>query len=299
MSLYLRPDLLGEGFSDKELRRLRRSGELGTIRPGAYVHGPPPDDLVASHLLRVRAAMEHLSGEAVVSHVSAAILHRLPLWGLGLGRVHVTRGGRCRGGRRGSLVHVRTATLDPAEIVAVGSLPVTSIERTVVDIARSVPFTPAVVVADGALARSTTDVGRAWEILAEMRRWPGARAAKRVLDFADGRSGSVGESRSRVALAAAGIPMPVLQWQVRSTTGAVFDVDFGWPALRAVGEFDGKIKYGRLLRPGEEPGDAVFREKVREDEIRDVDLGVVRWTWQEIDTFAVVAERLRRRFRYG
>ncbi|MDN5916403.1 MAG: hypothetical protein L0I76_15095 [Pseudonocardia sp.] len=39
----------------------------------------------------------------------------------------------------------------------------------------------------------------------------------------------------------------------------------GWwddpPAV--VGEFDGKIKYGRSLRPGQDPGDVVFEEKIR------------------------------------
>jgi hypothetical protein len=74
-------------------------------------------------------------------------------------------------------------------------------------------------------------------------------------------------------------------------------VDFGWPELRTVGEFDGEIKYGRLLRPGQAPGDVVFTEKRREDAIRDEDLGMVRWTWSDLDAFAPVADRLRRRFR--
>ena len=296
MSIHLRSELLDDGFSDKELRRFRRCGQLGTIRRGAYVHGPPPDDVVERHLLLVRAALAHLSSEAVVSHVSAAVLHRLPIWGLSLDRVHVTRPGRCRGGRRHPLVHVRTNTLDPAEIAMVDGIPVTSVERTIADLGRSVPFTQAVVVADGALARDTTDVQRAWALLGEMKRWPGAPAARRVLEFADGRSGSVGESRSRVLLAMAGIPEPVLQWNV---PGTAFDADFGWPRLRTVGEFDGRIKYGRLLLPGQEPGDVVFEEKRREDLIRDTDIGVVRWTWSELDAFEAVLQRLRRRFRAG
>jgi len=74
-------------------------------------------------------------------------------------------------------------------------------------------------------------------------------------------------------------------------------VDFGWPDLCTVGEFDGRVKYGRLLRPGQEPGDAVFAEKCREDALREVDLGVARWIWPELDTFAPVVDRIRRRFR--
>ena len=44
--------------------------------------------------------------------------------------------------------------------------------------------------------------------------------------------------------------------------------DMAWPEHGVLGEFDGKVKYGRLLLPGESPGDAVFREKRREDEMR-------------------------------
>ena len=73
--------------------------------------------------------------------------------------------------------------------------------------------------------------------------------------------------------------------------------DFGWPQLRTVGEFDGQVKYGRLLRPGQEPGDAVFAEKLREDRLRDQGLSVVRWTWSDLARFAPVADRLRRALR--
>lgn len=294
MSLHLRPDLLREGYSDKELRRLRRGGHLASIRRGAYRHGPPPDDLVERHMLHVRSALEQLSDQAVVSHLSAAVLHGLPVWGLATDRVHVTRPGRCRGGRRGGLVHVRTNTLGPAEVCTLHGVPVTSLERTVVDVARSVPFTQAVVIGDGAMGIPEFDVQRAWGLLGEMRRWPGAPAARRVLEFADGRSGGVGESRSRVLMSAAGLPAPVLQWPVRGTP---YEVDFAWPSLRTLGEFDGRIKYGRLLAPGADPGEAVFEEKRREDVIRDRDLGVVRWTWAELDAFGPVAYRLRQRFR--
>ncbi|MGI5128467.1 type IV toxin-antitoxin system AbiEi family antitoxin domain-containing protein [Pseudonocardia sp. CA-107938] len=296
MSIFLRAHLLHDGFSEKEVRRLRSAGHLCSIRRGAYVHGPPPDDAVERHVLLVRAALPHLNSQAVVSHVSAAVLHGLPLWGLGLDRVHVTRPGRRRGGRCHPLVHVRTNTLDPAEVVVIDGIPVTSIERTVVDLARAVPFTQAVVAADGALARDAFDVQRAWGLLGEMKRWPGAPAARRVLEFADGRSESVGESRSRVLIAAAGLPDPVLQWNV---PGTGFETDFGWEKLRTVGEFDGRVKYGRLLKPGQDPGDVVFEEKRREDAIRDTGLAVVRWTWAELDEFGAVAQRLRRRFRPG
>jgi hypothetical protein len=72
--------------------------------------------------------------------------------------------------------------------------------------------------------------------------------------------------------------------------------DFGWRRYRTVGEFDGRVKYGRLLKPGQSPGDVVFEEKVREDELRDLRWRVVRWTWPDLSPGGVVAERLRRAF---
>lgn len=71
-------------------------------------------------------------------------------------------------------------------------------------------------------------------------------------------------------------------------------MDFGWPEHGVAGEFDGQVKYGRLLRPGQSPGDAVFAEKVREDRLRGEGLTVVRWTWDELTPFDAVESRLRR-----
>ncbi|GAA5119234.1 hypothetical protein [Pseudonocardia adelaidensis] len=91
------------------------------------------------------------------------------------------------------------------------------------------------------------------------------------------------------------MPVPVLQWKVQGN-GRVYEIDFGWPELHTVGEFDGLIKYGRLVEPGQDPADVVVAEKLREDEIRDLGLRVVRWTWSEIDDFDPVTERLKRAF---
>jgi hypothetical protein len=38
-------------------------------------------------------------------------------------------------------------------------------------------------------------------------------------------------------------------------------------------------------------------EKLREDELRGEDLGVVRWIWSDLDDFGPAARRLRSRFR--
>jgi len=289
--------LLAAGVSSDEVRRALRDGELTPLRRGAYLTAPPPEFADERHLLLLRAAREHLVPEAVVSHVSAALLHGIELWRTPLDRVHVTRR-RAYGGRCGARVHVHVAPLEAEETTFLDGVLVTSAARTVVDIARTLPFEQAVVAADFALRTDLVDRDQLFEAAARVKGWPGAPAARRVVAFADGRSESVGESRSRVRLAAAGLLPDELQWQVIGAGGRIVaTTDFAWLGRRTVAEFDGEIKYGRLLRLGETPGEAVFREKRREDAIRDEELAVVRWTWQDLDEFNGVAARVRRAFR--
>jgi hypothetical protein len=115
-----------------------------------------------------------------------------------------------------------------------------------------------------------------------------------VVAFADARSESVGESRSRVAIARAELPPPTLQWEVRDGDGRLIGrVDFGWPEQRVIGEFDGKMKYGRQSTGDVTEGETVYREKRREDELRAQRLAVVRWGWEDLEGFETVARRLR------
>jgi hypothetical protein len=299
--LSVRSQLLAAGFTDDEVRRFVREGRLSPLRRGIYVDGPLPGDALARHVLLVEAALHGLATDAVVSHASAAVLHGLRIWAMRLDRVHVTRARR-NGGRCGTFVHVHTAPLDPTEIVMIGGIRVTSLARTVVDLARSLPFEQAVVVADSAMFYKRSDRIEHADLAAALeraRRWPGSPAARRVITFANGLSESAGESRSRAAIAAAGLPPPVLQWEVHAAdTGALVGrVDFGWPELRTVGEFDGLVKYGRILQPGQDPVEVLVAEKRREDGLRAEDLGVVRWLWSDLPRFAPVAARLRSRFR--
>lgn len=290
----LRPRLLAAGVTDEELRRSRRRGDLAAIRPGAYV--TPADPRLrrpeARHALLVAATVPRVAPDAVVSHASAAVMWGLPTWNTALDRVHTTRARRS-GGLRTSCLHSHTAPLDPDEVRWIDGIAVTSATRAVLDVARTEGFEQAVVAADAAMHRHLVTRAGLLAGLERMPRWPGLPAARRVVAFADPRPESPGESRSRVAMARLGLPVPVLQWKVVRADGvSLGTVDFAWPGLGRVGEFDGYVKYGRLLRPGQVPADVVFEEKRREDAIRAESLGMARWTWAEIDTFAEVAKRL-------
>jgi hypothetical protein len=248
------------------------------------------------HATLVLATVAELRLPGAVSHLSAAVLHGLPTWNVRFDRVHITRRPPANGSgtRR---IHLHVARLPDDEVTVLHGLEVTDLTRTSVDVARSLPFEQAVVVMDAALATKKTTKQDLTACLDRLGPVPGVRRAARVVSFADGRSESVGESRSRVLVKRLGLPPPDLQVKLRRPDGTeIARCDFGWREHRTVAEFDGRIKYGRLLRPGQDPGDAVFEEKVREDEIRDWNWKVTRWIWRELDAPLVIGDRLRRAF---
>jgi hypothetical protein len=73
-------------------------------------------------------------------------------------------------------------------------------------------------------------------------------------------------------------------------------VDFCWRKLRTIGEFDGKIKYGRVLKPGQPIEDVLFEEKRREDALRDLGWQIVRWLWRDLYRRGVIRDRVLRAF---
>jgi hypothetical protein len=94
-----------------------------------------------------------------------------------------------------------------------------------------------------------------------------------------------------------GLPRPELQQEIFGPDGRlVARVDFRWKEYNTVGEFDGKIKYGRLLKPGQRIEDVIFEEKVREDAVRDLGLQVVRWISRDLYRPGVLRERVLRAF---
>ena len=120
----------------------------------------------------------------------------------------------------------------------------------------------------------------------------GAAAAAGAVSVADGRSGSAGESLSRVALHEIGLDPEGLQTQIRGDEGLVGVTDFSWLSHQTVGEFDGRVKYGRD-GPNPENRDVLWREKQRENRLRARGLEIVRWTWADLDHPQGIARRIR------
>lgn len=286
-------DLRARGYTAAELARLTASGDLIHVRRGAYADPDHEDGAIGTHRRLVAATAPLLSPRAVISHDSAAVLHRLPLLGPAPTSVVATRPD-APGGKRRLLTEVHVAALEAAEVVGVDGIAVTSLARTIVDLGRSRSFGRTVVAGDAAL-RVGLDPGELETVLALGRRRPGIGAARRAVRFLDGRSETAGESWSRVQMHEQGIPAPILQYKVFDDRGRfVARSDFCWEDERVLGEFDGLVKYSKLLRPGQSASDAVVEEKVREDRLREMGWRVVRWVWADLREPVIFADRLRR-----
>lgn len=297
-NLILRRDAARWGFSGADIRRSMARGDLVRVRRGGYLDASTAQalDEVTMHAVLVRAGLHMQRDPGVVSHVSAAVLHGLPVWAIDLSLVHLTKRRR-NSGRNDPIIHIHTTALGDGDVVILNGVEVTSPTRTILDLACTLPFEQAVIVADAALHHQLSTREALSDSIARARGRHGLSRAGLVVGFADGGSESVGESRSRVGMNRAGLPAPALQRVIRRSNGDVVGrSDFDWDGL--LGEFDGMVKYGRLRLDGETAGDAVAREKRREDDLRDLGHGMVRWTWAELgrpaDLYARIGLRIQR-----
>ncbi|MEV6556070.1 type IV toxin-antitoxin system AbiEi family antitoxin domain-containing protein [Nocardia sp. NPDC051756] len=292
--LISRREALACGMSDTDLRRLCHSGVWLRVRAGQYLRSPQSELTPAGrHLMLALATGEAMSDAAVASHCSAVVIHGAPTWALPLDRVHMTRD-RINGGRKGKQLVVHSAQIEPDEITMVNGIRVTTPARTVIDIARSEGFELSVVIADAFLRQGLTTADELRAHLLRARYRPGCRKAAQVVGFADGRSESVGESRSRIVIRRGGLPAAELQARVFTDDGiCVGRVDFLFAELGVVGEFDGKVKYQSELRGARESEQVVVAEKIREDKLRALGWMVVRWTWNDLDHPDELIRRIR------
>lgn len=273
------------------VRSLTASGDLVRMRQGVYATRAAVQwagtDATRRHALRVQAVRATVGHHAVASYHSAALLHRLDLLNsLSEETVALTLPPDKPWKRaRPASVVFHTADLPAEHLTRLYSLPVTTAARTVIDLARTLPFTDAVVVADSALREEKATKPELGKILDACARWPGVRQARRVVEFADERAGSPLESVARVTFDQAGLDPPELQATVFTPSGT-FLVDFLWRARKVIAEADGLVKYnGR--------SDAI-KQLERDRQLRDAGFQVVHFTWKElVGTPGLVLSRIR------
>jgi Protein of unknown function (DUF559) len=289
-------ELLRGGISPARIRTLVRRGDLISMAQGVYVTAELAERLrvfpTGQLAMGAAAALATAGPGSVASHHTAAQIHGLDLLGRASSLVAITRppGVGSKSGKPG--VNVHTAGLPAGHVGWRLGIPVTTVARTVLDLARTSSFREAVVVADSALHQKLTSKKELRAVLAECRGWCGARRAAEVVEFADGLSESVLESIARVVFRDCGLPPPELQVEVSQGDEFIGRVDFMWKRLRTIAEVDGAAKYA--------DSSLAIRQLQRDKKLRRAGYEVEHFDWKEINTQPDhVAASIRAAFRRG
>jgi hypothetical protein len=303
--LFLRSQAIAAGYTRRAIDQSLRTGRWQLVERGIYAAA---DDLAAmraaplgDYLVTCAARRLRIGGTSAISHESAALLHGIALLDLcdGPPRLTVSHPSSTT---RGQLPGRFLAALPPGHVTTIEGVPITTPARTVVDLARTMPLGAALVSADAAL-RMGLNRHALLDVLRSCRRWPGVEQARVVTVLASRWSESPLESLALMWFRKQGLPVPDQQLTVRQLDGTWLGrVDFVWPERRTVCEVDGRSKFVAVDgdRPVEQRGSVLWREKLREDAIRDTGLEVARGYWRDgADEGRALAGRIRAAFARG
>jgi hypothetical protein len=300
--VFSRAEALQYGYSDDDLQACLRAGLIVRIRHGAYTGATlwAAADELERHRLRAHAVLRSHGSRLALSHTSAAVEHGLRLFRPDLARVHVTCLDR-RIARTTSDVVYHQGACPEHDLQLVGAhLAVTPV-RAGLEAASLTHVAAGMVLLDSVIdlkLGSLEEIHRRFERIAG---WPNSRKLNITVRLVRKGANSVGESLARHLMWRQHLPEPELQFEVRDQWGRLLGVtDFAWPEYGLLGEFDGMEKYRRLRKEGETPGQAVEREKKREDRLRE-ETGwlMVRLIWPELFTPGPTAARIRAQLERG
>ncbi|MFT4262536.1 MAG: hypothetical protein QM572_04090 [Nocardioides sp.] len=216
------------------------------------------------------------------------------MWGVGLAELHLTRTDG-RTGRREAGVRQHCGRVLDDDVVEVHGLRVSSPIRATLEVTTTDSVEVALTVANFFLHRGDFDADDLRSRYANgVDHWPHSLRTDLVLRLADSRIESVGESRTAYCFWAQGLPIPEPQFEIWDGQVLVARLDFALPELGVWFEFDGKAKYDGSLRTDLTPADVVFREKRREDRVRELTgWRCFRITWSDLSDPASLAGRIR------
>lgn len=274
LGVFTSQEALRVGYREEDIRAELATRRWTRLRKGVYVQTALEAAASgrARHLLDAVAVLLRLDPGPVLSHASAARLHELEVPRSAGNDVRVTDVGQWRRGRG---YRVARAALPSVDVEPWLSFSATGVARTLVDCAREWSLTDGVIAMDAALqGRKVARSELAAAVLAATHR-AGIATAARAYGLCDGRAESPLETRGRLAIRAAGLPLPELQVELWDQDGFVARVDAWYDDAAVAVEFDGRVKYVDPYR-GRQPEDVVWEEKRREDRIRALDVRTIR-----------------------
>jgi very-short-patch-repair endonuclease len=275
-----RAQLLALGLGPGAVGRRVRSGRLHPVQRGVYAVGRPE----LSPRGWWMAAVESCGPKAVLSHRSAATLQGILDSSSGPIEVTVPLAVvRARPGLR-----VRRRSIMPAERTTVDRIPVTAVERTLLDLA---PIIGPKRLEAAINAADKHDLVDTEALRAALDGYAGRRGVRVLRQVLDSRTFTLTDSeleRAFLPLArAAGLAQPQAGVQLNG-----FKVDFLWPHLGLVVETDG-LRYHRTPA-------AQARDRIRDQAHAAAGLTALRFTHAQVRyepghvrrTLAAVAQRL-------
>ncbi|MGW0160737.1 hypothetical protein ACWDUN_15635 [Mycobacterium sp. NPDC003323] len=238
-------------MSRKQLRLLVQWGELIRVERGVYARRE------SDPALRL-ASLEMRSRERIVACMQTAAA----LYGFDTepdDKLHVLDPGVRLRPTPQLVVHQRHG----APLRRVGDRLATAPAWTAIEIARTLRRPRALAVLDAALHSRSCTAAELVATAAEHKGRRGIVAVRELLPLADGRAESPMESEARLVFIDGGLPTAELQYEIVDRHGKLWRVDFAWPAMGVVAEYDSmqfhatpealrhdRIKYARLQELG-------------------------------------------------
>lgn len=233
-----RAQLVGIGIGVRAIEHRIECGRLHRVHRGVYAVG----HRVLSQEARWMAAALALGPGAVLSHRSAAVLWQIHPRS---GHVDVTVGRR---GRSRAAIEVHCALVAADERTVVRGIPVTTVARTIFDLAAIAPPRQVSRAMHEAEFRRLGDRVSLPDLLT---RYPGRRGTAVIATtLATERIGSMItrsrlEERFRDLIAAASLPVPAVNVQL-DVGDRLIEADCVWRAQRLVAELDGRAAHATV-----------------------------------------------------
>jgi Transcriptional regulator, AbiEi antitoxin/Protein of unknown function (DUF559) len=227
------------GITRQRLRQLVSQRQVRRVLRGVYQAADVPDTV----LNRAKAAALVVSPDAVLCDRTAAWLHGVDVFRVyeldvlpSLEEFVLRHSPRVRrqhvcGGER---------DLAPEDIMEIGGVKVTTPLRTALDLGCRLNRSEALAALDAFCGvHELTQADLSKELPRYFRR-RGVRQLRELIPLADGRAESPGESWTRLALVDSNLPLPELQWVIRSAGRQLYRLDLAYVHARVCIEYDGE-----------------------------------------------------------
>jgi very-short-patch-repair endonuclease/predicted transcriptional regulator of viral defense system len=253
-----RAQLLAAGFEPAAVSRWARAGRLCALHRGVFSVGYISPSPYASMMAAVLAC----GPRSAISHLSAAALWEIiaPM----PDRVDVTT--MDNRGHRGIVVHI-TRRLTPEDVTRRHNIPVTTLARTLVDLASTLDTRALARALNEARVRHRLHDMMVERALDAMPRRKGAARLRVLLEPNDAPTRSALEDRFLELVARHGLPRPEVNQRV-----AGYEVDMLWREARLIVELDGRRYHQTRFE----------QDRERDAELLAAGYRVVRVTWRRI-----------------